>query len=142
MTAHQLTLIGSETGGSNKAHGQVGFGSTKNKSFTTPCVAPATLHTHPLTSAERDAHLESLKVFGRDPANADPIFTKQASHTILQPPCKANFNQGNRSSDPTCLQQPFTKDLAKCSAMPGECDAPQSRNETNVCGFGIRIEGL
>jgi hypothetical protein len=38
-----------------------------------------------LTSAERDAHLEQLKVYGRDPTNADPIFTKQASHTGSPP---------------------------------------------------------
>lgn len=28
---------------------------------------------------ERDAALEELKVYGRDPKNADPIFTKEVS---------------------------------------------------------------
>lgn len=28
---------------------------------------------------ERDAALEELKVYGRDPRNADPIFTKEVS---------------------------------------------------------------
>lgn len=32
-------------------------------------------------SAERDALLEQLKVYGRDPANADPIFTKGVGNT-------------------------------------------------------------
>jgi hypothetical protein len=32
-----------------------------------------------LTSAERDAILEQVKVYGRDPENSDPIFTKEAS---------------------------------------------------------------
>lgn len=31
-----------------------------------------------LTTAERDAILEQVKVYGRDPANSDPIFTKEA----------------------------------------------------------------
>lgn len=31
--------------------------------------------------AERDALLEQLKVYGRDPTNADPIFTKRVGHT-------------------------------------------------------------
>lgn len=30
-----------------------------------------------LTGIERDTSLEQLKVFGRDPAYADPIFTKE-----------------------------------------------------------------
>jgi len=30
-----------------------------------------------MTELERDAHLEQLKVYGRDPSNADPIFTKE-----------------------------------------------------------------
>jgi hypothetical protein len=34
-----------------------------------------------LISIERDAHLEQLKVYGRDPTNADPIFTNEASYT-------------------------------------------------------------
>lgn len=33
-------------------------------------------------SAERDAHLEQVKVYGRDPTNADPIFTKEAGRTL------------------------------------------------------------
>lgn len=31
-----------------------------------------------LTTAERDSILEQVKVYGRDPANSDPIFTKEA----------------------------------------------------------------
>ena len=34
-----------------------------------------------LTSAERDALLETLKIYGRDPTNSDPIFTKEAGCT-------------------------------------------------------------
>jgi hypothetical protein len=30
-----------------------------------------------LNNTERDAALEELKVYGRDPTNADPIFTKE-----------------------------------------------------------------
>ncbi|KAF4632303.1 hypothetical protein G7Y89_g5823 [Cudoniella acicularis] len=37
-----------------------------------------------LTSTERDAHLEQVKVYGRDPTNADPIFTKEASQTLTR----------------------------------------------------------
>lgn len=33
--------------------------------------------TSALTPAERDASLEQLKVFGRDPTNAEPIFTRE-----------------------------------------------------------------
>ncbi|KAG0645704.1 hypothetical protein D0Z07_8559 [Hyphodiscus hymeniophilus] len=36
---------------------------------------------HVLTYTERDALLEQVKVYGREPTNADPIFTKQASRT-------------------------------------------------------------
>lgn len=32
--------------------------------------------------SERDAMLEELKVYGRDPRNADPIFTKEVSSLI------------------------------------------------------------
>jgi hypothetical protein len=35
----------------------------------------------PLTSAERDELLQQLKVYGRDPTNSDPIFTKEACCT-------------------------------------------------------------
>jgi hypothetical protein len=35
----------------------------------------------PLTSAERDELLQQLKVYGRDPTNSDPIFTKEAGCT-------------------------------------------------------------
>lgn len=38
-----------------------------------------------LTSAERDASLEQLKVFGRDPINADPIFTKEVCPSRTAP---------------------------------------------------------
>ncbi|RDL40874.1 Uncharacterized protein BP5553_00853 [Venustampulla echinocandica] len=31
---------------------------------------------------QRDAHLDQLKVYGRDPTNADPIFTKEASRNF------------------------------------------------------------
>jgi hypothetical protein len=48
-----------------------------------------------LTSAERDAHLEQLKVYGRDPANADPIFTKEAGCT--HPPTSAEANSRRES---------------------------------------------
>lgn len=34
-----------------------------------------------LTCSERDAILEQLKVLGRDPTNADPIFTKEVSYS-------------------------------------------------------------
>lgn len=30
--------------------------------------------------AERDAALEELKVYGRDPTNAEPIYTKEVWH--------------------------------------------------------------
>ncbi len=32
-----------------------------------------------LMTVERDAILEKLKVYGRDPANSDPIFSKEVS---------------------------------------------------------------
>ena len=38
-----------------------------------------------LTEVERDAHLEQLKVYGRDPNNSDPIFTKEVSGTFPVP---------------------------------------------------------
>lgn len=38
-----------------------------------------------LTDTERDALLEQVKVYGRDPTNADPIFTKEASRTCSPP---------------------------------------------------------
>ena len=34
-----------------------------------------------MTEAERDACLEQLKVYGRDPNYSDPIFTKEARFT-------------------------------------------------------------
>jgi hypothetical protein len=34
-------------------------------------------------SAERDAILEQVKVYGRDPANSDPIFTKEVSPKLI-----------------------------------------------------------
>ena len=49
-----------------------------------------------LTSAERDAYLEQLKVFGRDPTNAEPIFTKEASCVLKNPP--AYLTSTNRES--------------------------------------------
>ncbi|KAG9249096.1 guanine nucleotide exchange factor [Calycina marina] len=33
---------------------------------------------------QRDAHLEQLKVYGRDPSNSDPIFTKQGIETLTR----------------------------------------------------------
>ncbi len=36
---------------------------------------------------ERDAHLEAVKVYSRDPVNADPIYTKEVSRVC--PPFKA-----------------------------------------------------
>lgn len=33
---------------------------------------------------QRDAHLEQLKVYGRDPTNADPIFTKEGIETLTR----------------------------------------------------------
>ena len=36
-----------------------------------------------LTPEERDSYLEQLKIFGRDPTNADPIFTKDVSYSAL-----------------------------------------------------------
>lgn len=58
-----------------------------------------------LTDPERDAHLEQVKVYGRDPTNADPIFTKEASHTCRSL-CllKLTSRKGNRNLDPACLQ--------------------------------------
>ena len=37
------------------------------------------------TYEERDALLEQVKVYGRDPTNAEPIFTKEASRTCSPP---------------------------------------------------------
>lgn len=44
--------------------------------------------------AERDQHLEQLKVYGRDPTNADPIFTMEASQQSSKQICKANCMKG------------------------------------------------
>jgi len=35
-----------------------------------------------MTEVERDAHLEQLKLYGRDPTNSDPIFTKEVSRIL------------------------------------------------------------
>ncbi|KAI6367642.1 hypothetical protein MCOR25_004864 [Pyricularia grisea] len=40
------------------------------------------LKEHNLSSQERDAALEQLKVYGRDPRDADPIFTKEGISTL------------------------------------------------------------
>ncbi|KXJ91293.1 guanine nucleotide exchange factor [Microdochium bolleyi] len=42
------------------------------------------LKTPNLTTSERDAALEELKVYGRDPRYADPLFTKEGIDTLLQ----------------------------------------------------------
>ncbi|KAJ4394081.1 hypothetical protein N0V93_003298 [Gnomoniopsis smithogilvyi] len=42
------------------------------------------LDKHDLTSEDRDAALEELKVYGRDPRNADPIFTKEGIKTLVR----------------------------------------------------------
>ncbi|KAM7191544.1 Guanine nucleotide exchange factor [Naviculisporaceae sp. PSN 640] len=42
------------------------------------------LKTSNLSSKERDRALEELKVFGREPQNADPIFTKQGIETLTK----------------------------------------------------------
>lgn len=77
-----------------------------------------------LTLVERDAHLEQLKVLGREPANADPIFTKQVSSVWLGFRLYTDLDQGHRNTDSTCLQQPLQNHLAQCTSMLGECDAP------------------
>jgi hypothetical protein len=58
----------------------------------------------PLTLVERDALLEQLKVYGRDPANSDPIFTKQEGCIYSTTWSTANMCEGYRNVDSTCLQ--------------------------------------
>ncbi|KAF3764544.1 hypothetical protein M406DRAFT_340128 [Cryphonectria parasitica EP155] len=42
------------------------------------------LEKHDLTTKERDAALDELKVYGRDPRDADPIFTKEGIRTLTR----------------------------------------------------------
>ncbi|KAH7027778.1 guanine nucleotide exchange factor [Microdochium trichocladiopsis] len=42
------------------------------------------LKTPSLTTSQRDTALEELKVYGRDPRFADPLFTKEGIETLLQ----------------------------------------------------------
>ncbi len=44
--------------------------------------------------AERDQHLEQLKVYGRDPTNADPIFTKEVGQSARRHVFKADSAKG------------------------------------------------
>ena len=85
-----------------------------------------------VTKAERDALLEQVKVYGRDPTNAEPIFTKEASRTQSRLSAETDLQAGHRNLDTTCLQQPFLDDVPKCAPMPGECHAPQSQHKTDV----------
>ena len=48
-----------------------------------------------LTPAERDANLEQLKILGREPANADPIFTKQVSCVRSAAWLETDLDQGH-----------------------------------------------
>lgn len=73
---HQLSVDSKACGG-DEAHGIIVCGPAKAHSVTTPSVLLILSIADHLTFVERDAHLEQLKVFGRDPTNSDPIFTKE-----------------------------------------------------------------
>lgn len=88
---------------------------------------------------ERDQLLEELKVYGRDPANADPIFTQEVraiSYTgeeVLVLRRLTVFDKGNRNFDSTRLQQPFEDDLPKCAAMSCERSPSPTEGQADVC---------
>lgn len=83
-----------------------------------------------LTDTERDAALERLKLYGRDPVDAEPIFTQEVrgpsgmpfpyfSATML-----ISNAPGNRNTHPPRLQQPLLHNLAECATLPGKCAPP------------------
>lgn len=68
--------------------------------------------------------LEQLKVYGRNPTNAEPIFTKEASPTHSHLSTETDLRVGYRNLDTTCPQQPLLNNVTERAAMPGECHAP------------------
>ena len=57
-----------------------------------------------LINIERDSSLEQLKVHGRDPNYADPIFTKLVCRECTSCLCQLTVHTGHRNLDPTCLR--------------------------------------
>ncbi|KAL3425570.1 Synembryn-like protein C3E7.04c [Phlyctema vagabunda] len=49
---------------------------------------------------QRDAHLDSLKILGRDPVNAEPLFTKQAMETLT----RHGFNSPSHTTSRNALR--------------------------------------
>jgi hypothetical protein len=83
-----LTQNDSQIGRGDETYGQAVCGPTTHQPPTTPYALPNVERSHEQYSniyAERDALLEQVKVYGRDPTNADPIFTNEASHTCSPP---------------------------------------------------------
>ncbi|TLD34013.1 hypothetical protein PspLS_01465 [Pyricularia sp. CBS 133598] len=82
------------------------------------------LKEHNLSSQERDAALEQLKVYGRDPRDADPIFTKEGISTLA-----AHSFDG--SSDTT------SRNALRCLANAMLLQ-PSSRQELVDLGYHIK----
>ncbi|KIW04185.1 uncharacterized protein PV09_04496 [Verruconis gallopava] len=72
---------------------------------------------------ERDQFLEQLKVFGRDPSNADPIFTKQGVSTLAQHAFESNSPTTSREAlrclaNALLLKEATRQILVDCGAAP------------------------
>jgi hypothetical protein len=75
----------SQTAGSDQAAWKIANRSPGGESFATSyvilCICLRPLCESPVTNShtERDQALEELKVYGRNPVDADPIFTREVS---------------------------------------------------------------
>ncbi|KAK2073684.1 hypothetical protein P8C59_007942 [Phyllachora maydis] len=69
-----------------------------------------------LSQQQRDAALEELKVLGRDPKNADPIFTTEGIHTLTRHAFNAYDNAN--SSDGRNPVNPITGQFLESENQP------------------------
>ncbi len=86
---------------------------------------------------ERDAALEQLKVYGRDPSFADPIFTKQVSWSFGV--CMRLSNclthpAGYRDPHETCFRQHLRHHFSERSQGSLQCHVPQTSSTADLCG--------
>jgi hypothetical protein len=91
------------------------------------------LKTHNLKSNERDQTLEQLKVFGRDPTNADPIFTKEGISTLAAHALNGTSKDTSRGAlrclaNALLLKEGTRQLLVDCGAAPKLADKLKSES--------------
>lgn len=89
------------------------------------CALCAACYCANASTAERDAALEQLKIYGRKPEDADPIFTKEVRRPPVYDqhglkPRRLTQNAGYRDLEPPRLQQPVLHHLPQCPPLPRE----------------------